>query len=82
MSCGLTLLGGILGLLAGPILGMLLADLLSGELLGGPRAEAGFGGFLYGLFFGPFVGMVALPLLVSLGQSLLRRRGGGMGSGL
>jgi hypothetical protein len=75
VGCGLTLLGAILGLVLGPIVGSLVSEILSGQPLGTTgAAEAGLGGFVYGVFLGPFVGMVALPLLVSLGQNLRRRR--------
>ena len=75
MGCGLALLGGILGLVLGPIAGSRVEGILAGNPLSRPyQGETGFAGFLYGLFLGPFVGMVALPLLVSLAQRLLRRR--------
>jgi len=69
MRCFLVVLGGVVGLVVGAILGMHLGSLLSG----GASFETHIG-FLCGLFGGPFVGMVALPLLVSVAQRLIRAK--------
>jgi len=74
MSCRLVLLGGILGLVLGPIAGSRIEGILAGNPLSRPyQGETGLAGFMYGLLLGPFVGMVVLPFLISLAQRLLRR---------
>jgi len=74
MGCFLPVVGGILGLVLGPILGMILGEVLSDEPTPAGRTDDGFVGFVYGLFCGPFVGMVALPTLYHLIPALVRRR--------
>jgi MFS family permease len=73
MGCSLTLIGAIVGLIVGPIIGMIIGEVLSGETAPTARAESGFPGFVYGVFCGPFIGMIALPALPSL-LSCFRRR--------
>ena len=68
MGCGLAFLGGILGVVLGPIVGTALHMILFDS------REDSIMGFMVGGVLGPFVGMVALPLLLSLVQRLLRRR--------
>ena len=44
----------LIGLIAGPFLGMLIAEYLAGN----PGDESGFSRFLYGLWIGPAVGLL------------------------
>ena len=54
----------LLGLILGPIIGMLIAKFASGSPTSFGVAEDGFVGFLYGLRVGPCVGL-ALGLLLA-----------------
>ncbi|HIK60089.1 MAG TPA: hypothetical protein EYF98_05285 [Planctomycetes bacterium] len=53
----------LLGLILGPIIGMLIAEYLSGDPGSFGAKEDGFVGFLYGLRVGPCVGLVLGLLL-------------------
>jgi len=57
----------LLGLILGPIIGMLIAEFASGDPTSFGVAEDGFEGFLYGLRVGPCVGLV-LGLLLALSK--------------
>jgi hypothetical protein len=53
----------LLGLILGPIIGMLIAKYTAGDPTSFGAAEDGFVGFLYGLRVGPCVGLVLGLLL-------------------
>ena len=57
----------LLGLILGPIIGMLIAEYTSGDPTSFGAKEDGFVGFLYGLRVGPCVGLV-VGLLLAFGK--------------